>query len=62
MPASLARAACVLGAAAAASGFLPGLWKWASLGAMVVVVLVAIWIRDNLVAEGAVQGGKQEHF
>jgi hypothetical protein len=29
---------------------------------MVVVVLVAIWIRDNLVAEGAVQGGKQEHF
>jgi hypothetical protein len=59
MPGSLARAGLALAIATTSSGFLPGLWKWASLAAVVIVVLVAIWILDNQEADGVIIGRKK---
>ena len=59
MPESLGRAGLGLAIAACSAGFLPGLWKWVSLAAVIIVVLVSIWMLDNLEADGVVVGRKR---
>jgi hypothetical protein len=54
MPAPMYRSGVAIGAATAGFGFLPGIWAWVSFGSVVVIVLVAVWVLDNLEAEGRV--------
>jgi hypothetical protein len=55
-PSAVAQSALKIGVATASAGFLPGTWKIASLVALIVCVLVAVWRIDNLEAAGVIVG------
>jgi hypothetical protein len=57
MPASLSRSGAALCIAAISLGFLPGVWKLASLALAAVVLLIALWIIDDLESKGVVIPG-----
>jgi hypothetical protein len=58
MPTGLSRAGAALCVAASSHGFLPGVWRLASLALVAIVLLVALWITDDLEAEGAIVAGE----
>jgi hypothetical protein len=54
MPPAMYRSGVAIGVATAGFGFLPGIWAWVAVGSVVAIVLVAVWVLDNLEAEGHV--------
>ena len=58
MPASLSRSGAALCISASSLGFLPGVWKFASLTMVAIVLLIALWIIDDLEAKGVIIAGK----
>jgi hypothetical protein len=58
MPTGLSRAGAALCVSASSHGFFSGVWRVASLALVAIVLLVALWIIDDLEAEGVIVAGE----